>query len=234
MSKKARISVCCEKVGSNKINPYIFGNFVEDIRDHMDAMLAYVLKDMDFEEEDYNRDGVSDGWYPITNGKNTVFALEPAAPLHSGHSQRIRLISADDCYGGIAQRVSVKGNMEYRIKIYARATEEISQIKLEVVDIHGLESLGSTVVPVDSHQWKEYTASIFITRECNNAEFRITISGNGRQWFEHMTKGNLWIDHVSMLPADSVGNVKKEVIDMARDLNCGMMRLGGNEISCYH
>jgi Glycosyl hydrolase family 79, N-terminal domain. len=234
MNKAAKITVQYDRVGNNKINPYIFGNFVEDIRDHMDAMLAYVLKDMDFEEEDHNSDGVSGCWYPITNGKNTVFELEPAAPLHSGHSQRIRLISADNCYGGIAQRISVKGNMEYKIRIYARATAEISQIKLEVVDVHKIECLGSTVISIDSHQWKEYVTSIFITRECSDAEFKITISVNNQEWPEHMTKGNLWIDHVSMLPADSVGNVKREVLNMARDLNCGMMRLGGNEISCYH
>ena len=117
MINNANILINCSKISDDRINPFIFGNFVEDIRDHMDAMLAYVLKDMDFEEEDYNGDGVSDGWYPITNGKNTVFALEPAAPLHSGHCQRIRLISADDCYGGIAQKTSVKGNMEYKIRI---------------------------------------------------------------------------------------------------------------------
>jgi len=234
MNKAAKITVLYDKIRNHKICPYIFGNFVEDIRDHMDAMLSYIVKDMDFEEEDYNGDGVSDGWYPITNGKNTIFELEPAAPLHSGHSQKIRIISADNCYAGIGQRISVKGNMEYRIRIYARATAEISHIKLEIMDSCRAQSLGSTVIQIDSHRWKEYTASIFIEEDCNDAEFRLTINVDGREWFEHMTKGNLWIDHVSMLPADSVGNVKKEVVDMARDLNCGMMRLGGNEISCYH
>lgn len=234
MNRSAVIKVNCREISGHRISHYIFGNFVEDIRDHMDAMLAYVLKDMDFEEMDDNGDGVSGCWYPVTNSKNAIFALEPAAPLHSGHSQRIRLRYADDCYAGIAQKISVKGNVKYRIKIYARATEEITQVRLEIIDIHKDECLSSAVICISSHQWKEYNADIFVPSHCEDAEFRITINGKGQQWPDHITKGNLWLDHISMLPSDCVGNVKKEVFDMAKDLNCAMMRLGGNEISCYH
>lgn len=49
---RAKIQVNADQVASDTINPYIFGHFVEDIRDHMDAMLAYPLKDMDFESVD--------------------------------------------------------------------------------------------------------------------------------------------------------------------------------------
>ncbi len=234
MPGKASIKVNCKRISNWHINPYIFGNFVEDIRDHMDAMLAYLLKNMDFEQCDDNGDGVSGCWFPVSNGMNTRFDLEPAAPLHSGHSQRIRLTSTDNCYAGIGQRVSVKGGIKYRIRIYARTTLEISDVSLEIVKVGTGEVLGSAVVITDSHQWKEYHADIYISRDCNNAEFRIMTNTKGKEWADHMTKGNLWLDHVSILPEQSVGNIKEKVFNMSRDLNCRMMRIGGNEISCYH
>lgn len=52
VQSRARIQLNTNQVGTSKINPYLFGHFVEDIRDHMDAMLAYPLRDMDFESMD--------------------------------------------------------------------------------------------------------------------------------------------------------------------------------------
>lgn len=234
MKNSAEIIVKGSKVNKEKISPYIFGNFVEDIRDHMDAMLAYAFTNMDFEEEDNNNDGVSGSWYPLTNGKNTRYALEPAAPLHSGHSQRIRVFSDDEACSGIAQKVSVKGNTNYKLKLYLRASLEIKSLSLEIVDLSSQEIIGSSVLEISSHMWKEYKTEILISRSCSNAEFRIMIPSDLPAWKDSVATGILWFDHVSMLPEDSAGNVKKEVFDMTKDLNCAMMRISGNYISAYH
>src|SRR5690606_4167504 len=80
-----------DRQSEHTVSPYLFGHFIEDIDDHMTAMLAYPLRNMDFEEEDGNGDGVSDRWYPLGFGKHTRYALEPAAKGHGGHSQKIRI-----------------------------------------------------------------------------------------------------------------------------------------------
>jgi alpha-N-arabinofuranosidase len=98
---------------------------VEDIRDHMEAMLAYPLKDMDFESEAGSSAGVPGSWYACTNGKNTRYALEAPAPKHSGRAQRIRLLSDDEAYAGIAQRTSLNGGM-YSVKLVVRASIELT------------------------------------------------------------------------------------------------------------
>lgn len=234
MTNKARIEIYSERVGKDRINPYIFGHFVEDIRDHMNAMLSYELKGMDFEYEEKNGTGVSYSWYPITNGKNTEYALEPAAPKHSGHSQKIRIFSDDECYAGIAQKISMRGNVSYKVKMFARASIEIKYAVLEVIDIKTQEKLCSTRVDINSHDWWEYTTELLIVRDCNEAEFRVIISSEKESWLDSIATGMLWLDHVSLQPSDSIGNVKKNVFDMTQDLNAGMMRIGGNYISAYH
>jgi alpha-L-arabinofuranosidase len=234
MTKTASIKIKGGQIGQEKINPFIFGHFVEDIRDHMDAMLAYELKDMDIEHEDVKIKGVSGSWYPITNGKNTQFALEPAAPKHTGHSQKIRIFSDDYCYGGIAQKISVRSNINYNFQLYARASMEIKDVILEIINRNSQEKLVSTKIRLDSHDWKEYKGQFVVEKSCSEAELRLIISSEDEAWNDSVATGMLWIDHFSMLPVDSVGNVKKTVFDMSRDLNAGIMRIGGNYISAYH
>lgn len=234
MTKTASIQINGNQIGADKINPYLFGHFVEDIRDHMDAMLAYELKDMDFEQEDIERNGVSGTWYPITNGQNTIFALEPAAPRHTGQSQKIRIFNEDQCYGGVAQRISIRGDVDYELRLFARASIEIKYVVLEIMDSHTQENLCRTTIDIESHDWREYKRQLKAERDCSDAEFRIFISSEGETWQDSVATGMFWIDHVSLLPADSVGNVKKRVFDMTRELNAGIMRFGGNYASAYH
>ncbi len=234
MTQPTTIHIHASRKNNNKINPNIFGHFVEDIRDHYDAMLAYTLKTMDFEEEAGSSKGVSGAWYPITNGRNTLYALEPAAPRHSGHSQKIRIFSDDQCYAGIGQRIAVKSKTNYSVTLFARASIEIKQLTLEIVDVHSQHILDSKLVDIRSHDWQEYKVELSPSSDCTEAEFRIIIRSEGDSWLDSIASGILWLDHVSMLNEDRVGIVKKDVFEMARELNCGMMRIGGNHISAYH
>lgn len=232
---KARVQVYADQVGLGKINPFLFGHFVEDIRDHMDAMLAYPLKDMDFESADVSFRGISGNWRSYTNGKSTVYAIEPAASRHSGHSQMIRMFSGDEGYAGIRQAIAVKQDLDgYRMALYARASVEIRYVIAEIVDVRCEEVLGSARIDLSSHDWKHYETLIPVVRPCEHAEFRIYVPSEHERWLDHVSTGMLWLDHISLLPSDCAGNVRREVIDMAKGLNAGMMRLAGNYISAYH
>lgn len=234
MNDNAIIQVDCGRPSGHAINPYLFGHFVEDIRDHMEAMLAYPLKDMDFESEAETRQAISGSWYACTNGKNTQYALEAPAPRHSGRAQRIKLLSDDEAYGGIAQKAALKGPIAYAVKLVARASVELQYVLVEAVDRRTGEALGSVRIDLVSHNWREYEARLSVARACADAEIRVYVPADHPRWTDHVSTGMLWIDHVSLLPEDSVGLVKREVVDMTRELNAGMMRLAGNYISAYH
>ncbi|OAS17819.1 alpha-L-arabinofuranosidase C-terminal domain-containing protein [Paenibacillus oryzisoli] len=235
MGATAKIQVNMNQVSKDRINPYIFGHFVEDIRDHMDAMLAYPLSDMDFESNDVTYRGLSGSWRPFTNGKSTVFALEPAATYHSGHSQLVRISSDDEAYAGIRQAISVKKDQQgYALSLYARASVEIKFLQADIVDVATGEVLGSTRIEIESHNWRNYESRIGVSRLCEEAEFRLYVPAEHERWRDHVSTGMLWLDHIALLPSDSIGNVRKEVVDMTLALNAGMMRLAGNYISAYH
>lgn len=231
---KATISIDYSNVSEHTINPYLFGHFVEDIRDHMEAMLAFPLRDMDFESEAEGGSGVSGSWYPYTNGRNTKYALEASAPRHSGRAQRVRILSDDEAYAGIAQRIALKGQKNYSVKLVIRTSIEFQYVIVEVTDRSNQERLGLERIEVSSHNWCEYEAALSISRDCADAEFRVYVPSEHPRWKDSVSTGMLWIDHISMLPEDHVGLVKPEVVEMTRELNAGMMRLAGNYISAYH
>lgn len=234
MNKTAKITVDCGEESGHAVNPYLFGHFVEDIRDHMEAMLAYPLKDMDFESESETKREISGSWYAHTNGRGTKYALEAPAPKHSGRAQRIRLLSDDEAYAGIAQKAALKGPADYKVKVFARASVELKELVVEAVDRRTEEVLGAAVIELASHNWRQYETVLSVSRACADAELRVYVPASHPRWTDHVSTGMLWLDHVSLLAADSVAMVKREIIDMTRELNAGMMRLSGNYISAYH
>jgi alpha-N-arabinofuranosidase len=234
LKTNAKITIDCVRPSEHTVNPYLFGHFVEDIRDHMEAMLAFPLKDMDFESETESKTAVSGSWRAYTNGRNTRYAMEAPAPKHSGRAQRIRILSDDEAYAGITQITSLQGPKDYTVRMVARASIELRYLMIEAVDRRTEETLGQLRVELSSHNWQEYQGQLSITRACADAEIRVYIPAGHPRWVDHVSTGMLWIDHVSMLPVDSIAMVKREVVDMTRELNAGMMRLAGNYISAYH
>ncbi|WP_240941515.1 alpha-L-arabinofuranosidase C-terminal domain-containing protein [Paenibacillus sp. HB172176] len=231
---KARITLGKEQAG-HTVSPYLFGHFIEDIDDHMTAMLAYPLRNMDFEEEDGDADGVSGCWKPLGFGKHTRFAVEPAARWHGGHSQRIRLFNMDRCEAGIGQEMHAAGDVVYRLRIIARATREISKLRVLLVNPRNGEQLGSTELDICSHRWQDLAGIIQASRACAGAELQVwAVPLPANEWEDSVSTGYVWFDHISLLPDQETGLLKREVFEMAKELNSGIMRLGGNYISLYH
>ncbi|MBB6634644.1 alpha-L-arabinofuranosidase C-terminal domain-containing protein [Cohnella thailandensis] len=233
-NRTARITVGAE-VSKHTVSPYLFGNFIEDIDDHMPAMLAYPLRNMDFEEEDADGDGVSGPWRPLGFGKHTRYALEPAARGHGGHSQRIRLFNKDRCAAGIGQAIEAKGDALYRLRIIARATREIAKLRVMLVDPAAGETLASVELELSSHRWQKLGGTLRAARSCARAELQVWAEPlPASEWEDSASTGYVWFDHVSLLPEQETGLLKREVFEMTRELNCGILRLGGNYISLYH
>jgi len=116
----------------------------------------------------------------VTNGKNTAYELQPAAPILTGHSQRIKIYSFEKCYGGIAQKVYIEENMNYDITIILRASVEIKFIDVGIYDRNG-DPIESKRLNIMSHDWSEYKCILNNTGKNRIAEFRITT--NTTLWY---------------------------------------------------
>jgi alpha-N-arabinofuranosidase len=234
--KEAQISLS-RKFSNHTISPYLFGHFIEDIDDHMTAMLAYPVRNMDFEEEDTNLDGVSGSWFPLHDGKHTQYALEPAARRHSGHSQKIRIWNKDRGMSGIGQHIQVEGGL-HTLRLYVRATSEIYRVLVRIVDRSNGLVLCETQLDITEHRWKELVSFLEVPCATAAAELQIwAVPRPSQVWEDSVSTGMIWFDHISLLPDQALqatGLLKSDVFRMTKDLNSGIMRLGGNYISLYH
>ncbi|MGV2686679.1 alpha-L-arabinofuranosidase, partial [Clostridium perfringens] len=122
----------------------------------------------------------------------------------------------------------------YTVRLVARASIELQYVTVDAVDWRTEATLGQLRIELGSHNWQEYEGELSITRACSDAEIRVYVPAEHPRWIDHVSTGMLWIDHVTLLPIDSIAMVKREVIEMTRGLNAGMMRLAGNYISAYH
>ncbi|QNK58321.1 alpha-L-arabinofuranosidase C-terminal domain-containing protein [Paenibacillus sp. PAMC21692] len=231
---RARIIVG-DRQSEHTVSPYLFGHFIEDIDDHMTAMLAYPLRNMDFEEEDRNGDGVSGCWYPLGFGKHNRYALEPAAKGHGGHSQKIRIFNKDRGAAGIGQAIELREDGGYRLRLIARATREIRRLQARLIDRRSGEQLGQAELELRSHRWTVLECGIHASRSCVEAELQVwAIPAPHGEWEDSVSTGQVWFDHISLLPDRHTALLKQDVFEMTRELNSGIMRLGGNYISLYH
>jgi alpha-N-arabinofuranosidase len=234
--KEAQINVE-RKLSSHTVSPYLFGHFIEDIDDHMTAMLAYPVRNMDFEEEDTNLDGVSGSWFPLHDGKHTQYALEPAARGHSGHSQKIRIWNKDRGMSGIGQHIQVEDG-QHSLRLYVRATSEIDRVLVRIVDRLDGKVVSETEVEITGHKWKEMESRLSVSCDTSSAELQIwAVPKPAHEWEDSVSTGMIWFDHISLLPdqaKQTTGLLKRDVFQMTKDLNSGIMRLGGNYISLYH
>lgn len=231
--KEAQITIG-KKLSSHTVSPYLFGHFIEDIDDHMTAMLAYPVRNMDFEEEDANLDGVSGVWFPLNHGKHTQYALEPAARGHSGHSQKIRIWNKDRAMAGIGQLIQLEGGL-HTLRLYVRATREIHRVLVKIVDRQNGEVLSEDQLEITAHRWKELDSKLSVSCASAAAELQIwAMPRPSHEWEDSVSTGMIWFDHISLLPDQETGLLKKDVFQLAKALNSGIMRLGGNYISLYH
>ncbi|MGO4495029.1 alpha-L-arabinofuranosidase C-terminal domain-containing protein [Paenibacillus sp. 2RAB27] len=233
--KEAHINVE-KKLSSHTVSPYLFGHFIEDIDDHMTAMLAFPVRNMDFEEEDTNLDGVSGSWFPLHDGKHTQYALEPAARGHSGHSQKIRIWNKDRGMSGIGQHIHLEAGL-HTLRLYVRATSEIHRVLVRIVDRLNGKVVSETELEITGHRWKELGGLLSVSGAISAGELQIwAVPRPANEWEDSVSTGMIWFDHISLLPdqATLTGLLKRDVFQMAKALNSGIMRLGGNYISLYH
>lgn len=220
------------KQARKEVSPYLFSHFAEDIRDHVGCMMAYPLTCMDFECEAVKEAGISDGWKKITNGKGTVYQLEPAMRYHCGHSQMIRLFSEDDSWGGIAQTVSLKQG-SYLAEVFARATEQIPYLEVGLYT-HTGERIDSIRIEGLTHRFQRYVVRLRADRDYEKAEFVILADPREKPFFDNDVSGRFWIDHASLLAENHMELIDRDVYSMIKGLHPRLLRLAGNYISAYH
>jgi len=219
------------------ISPLLYGQFIEHMFEGVKSGLyAELIRNRGFEEP-ANSIGLSRYWERYPDDRNDDYALNFGSDLTTKYPET----SKADVVGH-SLRAEVKngvilrhGLFQSRVPIHAG--DYVSYAWIKTVDYDGTISFAleqdkdggliyaEAALPVSKGPWRKY--EVHLTSDKSDSLSRFVILFHGR--------GKLWIDQVSLLPANSIDGVRADVFNKVKDLKPAFIRWpGGNVAQDYH
>jgi alpha-N-arabinofuranosidase len=235
----ATITIDAGKV-EGRISPLLYGQFVEFMFEGVKGGLhAELIRNRSFEECS-NVTGLSRYWERYPDDRNDDFAMafkwddSAAYPVGGqpgdgapGHSLRVDVREGVIARHGIYQsQIPVRGGVEYRGYLWMKTAGYEGRVAVALEeDQPGGEAYASADVESVSGDWKKYRFRLKPERSDPLAKLAILFYG----------RGQLWLDKVSLIANDAVGEVRRDVFERAKALRPAFIRWpGGNVAQDYH
>src|SRR5439155_4606520 len=213
---------------AGRIDPKLFGNFIELLNDVVPGMWAELLNDRSLEgvlppvnwcyydgspdicDRQWNTNAT---WTVDTD--NSFNGIRCARLL--GHSQPATLTQS-----GLA----TKRGLAYVFSGYLRADPGVkATVSLKFLLPTGdWMTLGSAELPALSEQWQKYSVQMISAGQTDQAVFELRASG----------EGNLWADKLSLMPGDNLRAWRSDVIEAVKGVRPALIRWGGSSIDPGH
>ena len=200
------------------IQPTMWGLFFEDINFAADGgIYAELVKNRSFEF-----------YKPLMGWKKTgeeyVGQFQIINSQNENNPRFLRLESLQGKDIGLVNEgfrgMGVKAGENYLFSVFARQSEGVSALKVELLDTEG-KVIGQTEVKNFSGEWKKYETKFACSANNSTANLRVTLSG----------KGVLEIDMVSLFPENTFKNRKNglraDMVQKLADLKPGFLRFPG-------
>jgi len=204
-----------------RINPMQYGQFIEYLCDLVPSMWAEKLYDGSFEgltpykfvfvkETDFKEKP----WYPFGERNRLKVDPDTSTAISGPTSKRITLTEGGPATGGVAQDgVSVVRGGKLRFSVYVKGTPG----RLHVALLHGDRRYSGGDMPVTG-LWTKVSCMLDPSATDEAATFSITFDG----------PGTYWLDSASLMPVDSVGGWRTDVVTALKNLKPGVIRVGGS------
>jgi alpha-N-arabinofuranosidase len=239
----ATISIDARKV-ENRISPLLYGQFLEFMYEGIKGGLhAELIRNRSFEEP-ANVIGLSRNWerypddrnddYALTFHWDNQFAYPPQRKIKSDNDvneHSLRLVAGEgviERYGIYQPRIPIRAGLEYRGYVWLKTSDYEGNVTVALESDSDQRQLyaAANLAQISKGDWRRYEFSLKPLRNDLLARFAILFPG----------KGSIWIDQVSLMPADAApGGVRRDVFDRIKLLKPAFIRWpGGNVAQDYH
>jgi alpha-N-arabinofuranosidase len=222
---------------TGQVPHYLFGQFMEHEHNTIDdGLWAELLHDRKFEEGDRDGNGVSAGWVPEERihdrywelqdgrGVNDRYVVDHTVYYGGGASQQIQIAGPGSNHASVYQiGLQLAKGRKYAFYVYLRKTGtgkgfvEVDKLKGPVYFHKDFELAASG--------WAKYTAEFSIPEDTKEARLRIGFTGTG----------TFWLDSASLMPADNVDGIRRDVIEALKPIHVSVLRYpGGCYADYYH
>ena len=239
---RASITIDARKV-ENRISPLLYGQFLEFMYEGIKGGLhAELIRNRSFEEPP-NVIGLSRNWERYPDDRNDDYALtfhwddQHAYPQQrkikldgdvKEHSLRVEAGDGVIKRHGIYQpRIPIRSRLEYRGYFWLRTTDYEGNIAVALEsdsDQHQVYAADNDVnrITASKDGWRLYEFSLVPDRSDPLARLAILFPG----------RGTVWIDQVSLIPADAQpGSVRRDVFDKIKLLKPAFIRWPGGNVA---
>jgi len=201
------------------ISRYIYGQFIEHLgRCIYGGIWAEMLQDRKF-------------YYPVGSkpspwkiiGPAEAVSMDTNKPFVGKHSPRLQLRS-DDTVCGIAHgELGLVKDKDYTGRIILKATGSV-QVSVSLVWGPGPEDRQSVTISELSDDYRKKPLRFTAAADTDQGRLEITARGNG----------TLWIGTLSLMPADNIHAMRRDTLQLLKELNAPIYRWpGGNFVSGY-
>jgi alpha-N-arabinofuranosidase len=225
LADPVELTITREPLVQGTISPMQDGQFIEYLCDLVPSMWAEKLYDNSFEgltpydfvylkETDFKEKP----WYPCAATNRATFERDKTQKISGDVSMKIAAEDGAAATVGISQDgLYVDRGAKHTFRCYLRAERLGSPV---TISIHqdGKVLASREFMPTES--WQKYSATIEAAEAAQNATISIHFRG----------PGTLWIDNASLMPAQTVGGWRPDVVKALRELKPGVIRFGGSTV----
>ena len=211
---------------SGRISPMLYSGFVELLDDVVPGMWAEMLGDRNFEgllptaKWVYHLGGLNlcdRDW-----DKNETWSYSGEDPWNG--AQAAKLSASKKKPARLTQsQLAVKKGMAYLFSGYFRAGSNRLDLSLRIKALlpdGRWMFLGWTDLPKIGKNWTKVSAKLISTGTTDRAVLEVEADG----------EGSLWVDKLSLLPADHIDGWRRDVVEATKELRPSILRWGGSTI----
>lgn len=220
VAPEASITIDPSKIAGH-IDRNIYGQFLEHMhRCIWSGLHAELLWNRKFTGGTDKR-GVIESWSAF--GTGAEYAPDNRDFYTSCQSQRIDLATGKEA--GILKTGAKMGIKPGKYVVCAILKQKGLKGGVRIALRQGDKVYASAVTGKITGKWAEYKAELTVGERDPDAQFSLSATG----------PGTLWVGCLSLMPADNINGVRKEIFDLTKRINPPMIRWpGGNMVSGYH
>jgi alpha-L-arabinofuranosidase len=221
---KVTLSISSQPLHAGRVNPMLFGNFMELLDDLVPSVWAEMLNDRSFEGVIPRANwAYGDGALNVCDReweKNATWTYDTARPFNGKRSAQLTAIRRQP--GVLAQSgLAAKTRAAYAFTGYFRADSPslavTVRLKVQLPD-GSSTTLASAKLPRLSQDWRKYSLPLVSDGQSDRVVFELRVEGHG----------NVWADKLSLMPTDTRKGWQPDAIEAIKDSRPAVVRWGGS------
>src|SRR5579883_869918 len=222
---QAPLKITREFLRPGTINPMQYGQFIEYLCNLVPGMWAEKLYDGSFEgltpyKFAYLRqtDFREKPWYPSGAANRAEYSLDRHEPISGAVCQKIDAKAGAPCTVGISQDgIAIERDRACSFHCYLRRSGFTGPVR---VQLHREGKVLASAELTPEIAWKKFSARLVPSEPETNATLAISFQG----------PGTLWLDNASLMPEDTKGGWRPDVVAAVKALKPGIIRFGGSAL----